>query len=127
MFYLYGIKGKYFTHFLSLFSLASRTPQLSPCFTTDGLHSQIVLHFAHIYHYLSFYFWFKKKEKEKKLHAGLPKNKKIVKFSKRREDYHIDKNISTNKPFVTAKKFIFWKKEKKKRKRFWGKCDHYGK
>ena len=49
----------------------------------------------------------KKKKTEKKLHAGLPKNKKIVKFSKRREDYHIDKNISTNKPFVTAKKFIF--------------------
>ena len=34
----------------------------------------------------------------------------------------MDKNISKNKPFVTAKKFIFWKKEKKKRKRFWGKC-----
>ena len=52
MFYLYGIKGKYFTHILSLFSLASRTRQLSPYFIPElPLIFSLRLIIAHCHHH----------------------------------------------------------------------------
>ena len=53
MFYLYGIKSKYFTPFLSLLSLASRNtmPQLSPYFIPElPLIFSLRLIIAHCHH-----------------------------------------------------------------------------
>ena len=52
MFYLYGIKSKHLTHFGSLFSLASRTPQLSPYFIPElPLIFSLRLIIAHCHHH----------------------------------------------------------------------------
>ena len=54
MFYLYGIKSKYFTPVLSLLSLASRntTPQLSPYFIPElPLIFSLRLIIAHCHHH----------------------------------------------------------------------------
>ena len=54
MFYLYGIKSKYFTPFLSLLSLASRNtmPQLSPYFIPElPLIFSLRLIIAHCHHH----------------------------------------------------------------------------
>ena len=74
--------------------------------------------FAHIYHYLLFSFWLKKKkymldcQKIRKLRS-FPKEEKISTWTKISQWTNL---------LLLPRNSSFQKKKKKKRKRFWGKC-----
>ena len=113
--------------------------QPSHCFTIDGLHSQIFLHifffcwklsctilfptlylyyrFVHIYHYLSFSFWFIKKKKKNYM-LDCQKIRKLRSFPKEEKISTWTKISQRTNLLLLPRNSSFEKKKKRKEKGF---------